>query len=80
VPSAEKLLNDYLAYLEVEKNRSPKTRENYERYLRLFLKESGVKDISDLTEEAVRDFRVFLTRRDIKKTPKAITSSPFGTS
>jgi site-specific recombinase XerD len=67
MPSAEKLLNDYLAYLEVEKNRSPKTRENYERYLRLFLKESGVKDIADLTESAVRDFRVFLARRNIKK-------------
>ncbi len=67
MPSAEKLLNDYLAYLEVERNRSPKTRENYERYLRLFLKESGVKDITDLTETAVRDFRVALARRNIKK-------------
>ncbi len=67
MPSAEKLLDDYLAYLEVEKNRSPKTRDNYERYLRLFLKESGVKGLSDLTESAVRDFRVFLARRDIKK-------------
>jgi site-specific recombinase XerD len=67
MPNVQKLLDDYLAYLEVEKNRSPKTRENYERYLRIFLKESGVKDLADLTESAVRDFRVFLARRNIKK-------------
>ena len=67
MPSADKLLSDYLAYLEIEKNRSPKTRENYERYLRLFLAQSGIKDISDLTEGAVRDFRVALARRNIKK-------------
>ncbi len=67
MPNVQKLLDDYLAYLEVEKNRSPKTRENYERYLRLFLQESGVKDIKDLTEATVRDFRVWLARRNIKK-------------
>ncbi len=67
MPSAEKLLNDYLAYLEIEKNRSPKTRENYERYLKLFIKDAGIKEIKDITESSVRDFRVSLARRNIKK-------------
>ena len=29
----ERLLQDYLNYLEIEKNRSPKTSENYQHYL-----------------------------------------------
>jgi len=57
-----KLLENYLDYLEIEKNRSPKTRENYERYLRRFIKVGGVKVLSDITLEAVRKFRLRLAR------------------
>jgi site-specific recombinase XerD len=63
----EKLLKDYLAYLEIEKNRSPKTRENYERYLKEFLKFSQAKSPNDITETVVREFRLALARRNIKK-------------
>ena len=56
----EKLLHDYLSYLEIEKNRSPKTRENYERYLREFLKFSKAKSATDITEAIVREFRLHL--------------------
>lgn len=34
----KKLLNEYLDFLEIEKNRSIKTRDNYERYISHFLK------------------------------------------
>ena len=40
---AEKYFHEYLDYLEIEKNRSLKTRENYAHYLEVFLKETGVK-------------------------------------
>lgn len=63
----EKLLKDYLAYLEIERNRSPKTRENYEHYLREFLKFAKIKSASQITEDLVRSFRLWLNRRDIKK-------------
>lgn len=63
----EKLLKEYLDYLEIEKNRSPRTRENYERYLREFLKSTRVKSPEEVTDEIVRNFRVSLARRDIKK-------------
>jgi site-specific recombinase XerD len=63
----EKYLKDYFTYLEVEKNRSPKTRENYEHYLKEFLKFSKISKANEITEDAVRDFRVFLNRRNIKK-------------
>lgn len=63
----EGLLRDYLNYLEIEKNRSSKTRENYERYLRVFLKATGAAAPKDITEELVRNFRVRIAREDLKK-------------
>lgn len=63
----EQLLRDYLNYLEIEKNRSPKTRENYEHYLKEFLKFSKVRSPKDITDGIVREFRMTLARRDIKK-------------
>lgn len=63
----EKLLTDYLNYLEIEKNRSIKTRENYERYLRVFFENQKIKSEKDITAEAIRDFRLALARRDLKK-------------
>ena len=63
----EKLLKDYLNYLEIEKNRSIKTRENYERYLNAFFDFSKIKSEKDITPEAVRDFRLHLARTSIKK-------------
>ncbi len=63
----EKLLKDYLDYLEIEKNRSGKTRENYGHYLKVFLAESGIRAVRGITSEAVRDFRLRLARQDLKK-------------
>ncbi len=57
-----RLLKEYLDYLEIEKNRSPKTRQNYERYLRRFLKFAKIKDEKDITFDKVRDFRLHLAR------------------
>ncbi len=59
-----KLLKDYLDYLEIEKNRSPKTRENYERYLRAFFQNAGVKSIGDINLENIKNFRLALARKE----------------
>ncbi len=59
----EKLLRDYLNYLEIEKNRSPKTRENYGHYLNEFLKFSKARTPKDITDDVVREFRMALARR-----------------
>lgn len=61
------LLTDYLDYLEIEKNRAVKTRENYERYLKTFIDRSKVKRVEDITAEAVRSFRLVLARDNKKK-------------
>lgn len=54
---------DFLEYLEVEKNRSQKTIENYDRYLNDFISWSKIKTPSQITGELVRKYRVYLNRR-----------------
>lgn len=63
----ESLLEDYLNYLEIEKNRSPKTRENYERYLKEFLSFSKIKSPEEISDSSVRNFRLAIARRNLKK-------------
>ncbi|MFH1161718.1 MAG: site-specific tyrosine recombinase/integron integrase [Candidatus Jorgensenbacteria bacterium] len=63
----QKLVKEYLDYLEIEKNRSPKTRENYTHYLHKFLELSGARTVRDVSAEAVREFRITLARKNLKK-------------
>lgn len=56
------LLKNYLDYLEIEKNRSVKTRQNYERYLKAFFGFAEIKTEKDITLEAVKNFRLHLAR------------------
>jgi site-specific recombinase XerD len=63
----EGLVKEYLDYLEIERNYSPKTRENYERYLKVFLDFSQAKTASGITIEKVKDFRKSLARGTAKK-------------
>ncbi|MEX0690184.1 MAG: site-specific tyrosine recombinase/integron integrase [Candidatus Paceibacterota bacterium] len=58
---------DYLDYLEIEKNRSPRTRDAYERYLKDFIETMNLVNVNDITEKIVREYRLKLARRDIKK-------------
>ncbi len=52
----------FLEYIEIEKGRSLKTVENYERYLDRFAKEMGIKSVSDIDEDKLREFRLKLNR------------------
>ncbi len=53
----------FLEYIEIEKGRSLKTVENYDRYLTVFLKQSGKNKPSDITDEVIRTFRLWLNRQ-----------------
>jgi site-specific recombinase XerD len=53
----------FLEYTEIEKGRSLKTIENYDRYLTRFLSFLKSEDPAKITDEAVRDFRLFLNRQ-----------------
>lgn len=61
------LLQEYLDYLEIEKNRSPKTRENYKRYLEQFIKDANIKTEKDIDLKTVRAFRIQLARKNTSK-------------
>lgn len=67
MPEIQKLLTDYLDYLEIERNRSPKTRENYEHYLKEFLEFTKAKSPDDITDDAIRNFRLALARPNFSK-------------
>lgn len=56
------LKTQYLEHLEIEKNRSPKTLENYSRYLDRFLKFAKATKAEDLDDERVRMYRLHLNR------------------
>lgn len=58
-----KLKREFLEYLEIEKGRSLKTVENYDRYLTRFFKQTGVKNPKDITDEIVRQYRLWLNRQ-----------------
>lgn len=57
------LLKDYLDHLEIEKNRSIKTRANYERYLKKFLEYSKIRKPSQISQDLVRQYRLWLNRQ-----------------
>lgn len=71
------LFQNYLDYLEIEKNRSLKTRENYEHYLKVFFKFGGIKSEKDVNIDKIKNFRLHLARMKndkgeyLKKTTQA---------
>jgi site-specific recombinase XerD len=56
-------LRRFLEYIEIEKGRSLKTVNNYERYIKRFINQSGIKKSSDITPEKIRAFRLYLNRQ-----------------
>lgn len=63
----KELYRQFLEYLEIEKGRSLKTVENYGRYLKKFFEFSKIKSPEEITDEAVRNFRLWLNRNNLKK-------------
>ncbi|OHB25254.1 MAG: hypothetical protein A2542_03230, partial [Parcubacteria group bacterium RIFOXYD2_FULL_52_8] len=57
----------FLEYVEIEKGRSLKTVENYDRYLKSFFAFGKIMKPGDITDEAVRQFRLFINRKGLKK-------------
>ncbi|MDO8600574.1 MAG: tyrosine-type recombinase/integrase [bacterium] len=59
-------LNEYhkqfLEHLEIEKNRSLKTIENYDRYIRRFFAFARISSPTAITDEVIREYRLHLNR------------------
>lgn len=64
----QELKQDFLEYIEIERGRSVKTVENYDRYLSRFIKQQDIKKISDISNRSVKDFRLWLNRQESNKT------------
>lgn len=54
---------EFLEYLEIEKGRSLKTIENYDRYITRFIVHTKISSPSQITEQRVREFRLHLNRQ-----------------
>lgn len=57
------LKREFLEYLEIEKGRSTKTIRNYDHYLTRFLEHTKLTDPGAMTEQIVREFRMWLNRQ-----------------
>lgn len=55
-------MREFLEDLEIEKGRSLKTVENYDRYLRRFREFSKVVSPSEITDDVIRNYRLWLNR------------------
>jgi site-specific recombinase XerD len=57
------LKRQFLEYIEIEKGRSLKTVENYDRYLTRFLDHTKLTEPEKITEENIREYRLWLNRQ-----------------
>ncbi len=53
----------FLEYIEIERGRAVKTVINYDHYLSVFFSQMQIKQVSDITEERIREFRMWLNRQ-----------------
>ncbi len=57
------LKRQFLEYVEIEKGRAVKTVINYDHYLSIFLDQTKLTNPKDITNEKVREFRIWLNRQ-----------------
>jgi site-specific recombinase XerD len=62
--SLTKWKDRFLTYIEIEKNKSILTRRNYDHYLTRFIEVSKLSRTEDITLDDVRDFRLWLNRKE----------------
>lgn len=59
----QELKRQFLEHIEIERGRSLRTVENYELYLDKFISFGKLKTANDITEDYVREFRLWLNRQ-----------------
>jgi site-specific recombinase XerD len=60
---AEQMKRQFLEYTEIERGRAVKTVENYEHYLKVFFDQMKIENVGDITEDKIREFRLWLNRQ-----------------
>ena len=61
--SLKQLKQQFLEYIEIERGRSLKTVENYDHYLSRFLEFTKNDNPGNITDQSVREFRLWLNRQ-----------------
>ena len=61
--NAEAAKRQFLEYIEIERGRAVKTIENYDHYLTRYFTQMGIQDVGDISEQNVREFRLWLNRQ-----------------
>ncbi|MES2225521.1 MAG: site-specific tyrosine recombinase/integron integrase [Patescibacteria group bacterium] len=61
--NAEQMKREFLEYTEIERGRAVKTIQNYDHYLTRFFKQMQIASVGDITEDKVREFRLWLNRQ-----------------
>ncbi len=59
----DQLKREFLEHVEIEKGNSLKTVRNYEYYLTRFFEFGKISDSGDITDDKIREFRLFLNRQ-----------------
>lgn len=59
---AHQALRQFLEHLEIERGSSLKTVDNYNRYISKFIEWGKIKAVSGITEDRIREFRLYLNR------------------
>lgn len=70
----ERLKREFLEHTEIGRGRSIKTVENYDRYLSRFLSFSKVKSAKEITDDVVREYRLWLNRQSVGKPSRLATA------
>jgi site-specific recombinase XerD len=60
---AESAKRQFLEYIEIERGRAVKTIANYDQYLTRYFTQMGIKKTNDISEQNVREFRLWLNRQ-----------------
>lgn len=60
---AEAAKRQFLEYIEIERGRAVKTVENYDHYLTRYFSQMGIQNTGDISEQNVREFRLWLNRQ-----------------
>ena len=60
---AETAKRQFLEYIEIERGRAVKTVENYDHYLSRYFAQMKIKNVGDISEQNVREFRMWLNRQ-----------------
>ncbi len=59
----EQLKREFLEHVEIEKGNSLKTVNNYDYYLSRFFKFTKISNVKEITDDRIREFRLYLNRQ-----------------